>query len=80
VRSSTPRAVAADVAQVWRETAEDGAGRATSGLFLLHGHHVVDLSGVETLAQAVALAADELEGQDLDGAIVLIGVAASGAT
>jgi hypothetical protein len=41
---------------------------------LLYEDHVADLSGVETLAQAMALAASELERLDGDAPIVLVGV------
>ena len=72
---STPRAAGADIARVWRETSRDGDNHgAVPGLFLLYEHHVADLSGVETLAQAVALAASELEGLDGDAPVVLVGV------
>jgi N-methylhydantoinase A/oxoprolinase/acetone carboxylase beta subunit len=72
---STPRAAGTDIAHVWRETSQHGDSHgAVSGLFLLYEHHVADLSGVETLAQAVALAASELEGLDGDAPVVLVGV------
>ncbi len=45
-----------------------------TGLWLLFGRHVVDLSGVETLAQAQALAASETAGCAADERLVIIGV------
>ena len=77
---STPRAASSDIARVWKESSQDEDGRAAApGLFLLYERHVADLSGVETLAQAIALAASELEGLDGDAPVVLIGVPAAGA-
>jgi N-methylhydantoinase A/oxoprolinase/acetone carboxylase beta subunit len=77
---STPRTASSDIARVWKESSQDEDGRAAApGLFLLYEHHVADLSGVETLAQAIALAASELEGLDGDAPVVLIGVPAAGA-
>ena len=65
---STPRTGGQDIERVWRETSLAGGGptAAAHGLFLLYEDHVADLSGVETLAQAVALAASELERLDGD--------------
>jgi hypothetical protein len=78
VRSSTPRAVGADIEQVWREIWQNEDDRlGPPGLFLLYEHHVADLSGVETLAQAKALAASELESLDGDAPVVLVGVPAA---
>jgi N-methylhydantoinase A len=72
---STPHTVGKDIERVWRETSPAEAGRtAAHGLFLLYEDHVADLSGVETLAQAMALAASELERLDGDAPIVLVGV------
>ena len=72
---STPRTAGTDIAHVWHETSRDDDGHgAVPGLFLLYEHHVADLSGVETLAQAVALAASELEALDGDTPVVLVGV------
>jgi uncharacterized small protein (DUF1192 family) len=75
---STPRTVGQDIERVWRQTSLEEAGRAAAhGLFLLYEDHVADLSGVETLAQAVALAASELERLDGEASIVLVGVPAA---
>ena len=75
---STPRTAGKDIERVWRETSLEEAGRAAAhGLFLLYEDHVADLSGVETLAQAMALAASELERLDGEASIVLIGVPAA---
>jgi len=78
VRSSTPRTLDKDIEHVWRETWQNDDDQVGApGLFLLYEHHVADLSGVETLAQAKALAASELESLDGDAAIVFIGVPAA---
>ena len=78
VRSSTRRSVVGDIGQVWRETAQHEEGHTTArSLFLLYAQHVADLSAVETLSQAAALAATEVEGLAADHPVVLIGVPAS---
>ena len=74
VRAATPAAVGALLEHVWRITTGDGLATHTPGLFLLHGPHVIDLSGVETLAQAVALARGEVAGLPADERLALIGV------
>ena len=48
--------------------------RRVPGLFLIYERHVVDLSGVENLEQALALAASELDGLADDAPVALIGV------
>jgi N-methylhydantoinase A len=61
--------------QMWVDTAgHDGSRTAVPGLFLIYGRHLIDLSGVETLEQAMALAASELDGLAEDVAVALIGV------
>ena len=76
---STPRRAAQDIESLWREASphEDGRTAAAPGLFLLYEGHVADLSGVETLAQAIALATSELEKMDGDAPVVLVGVPAA---
>ena len=75
VCSSSSRTANEAFEQVWSETSRNNHGRVVvPGLFLLYEHHVADLSGVESLAQAMALAASELEGLDGDTSIVLVGV------
>lgn len=56
--------------------ATHGSGHHSTiaGLWLLAGRHVVDLSGVETLAQAQALAASETADAPADEPLVIIGV------
>ena len=43
----------------------------------MYERHVIDLSGVETVEQAVALAASELENLYDDAPVVLVGVPAA---
>jgi N-methylhydantoinase A/oxoprolinase/acetone carboxylase beta subunit len=75
VRCSTAGAVAKDIEAIWRETSRSEDGHTSvPGLFLLYETHSADLSGVETLSQAIALAASELEKLNPDAPIVLIGV------
>ena len=58
VRLSSTRAAAPDLARVWRACARNEVGRTpVTGLFVLYGEHVADLSAVETLEQAQALTA-----------------------
>ena len=66
VRACSPRTRRpAIIEEVWSQTSRSDDGRViVPGLFLLYGDHVADLSGVETLAQAMALAASELDGQE----------------
>jgi N-methylhydantoinase A/oxoprolinase/acetone carboxylase beta subunit len=78
VWACTPATAVNAVEQVWRETATSEHGHTiVPGLFLLHTRHVADLSGVETLDQAKALAASELEGVHRDAPTVLVAVPAS---
>jgi N-methylhydantoinase A/oxoprolinase/acetone carboxylase beta subunit len=75
VRAATPGQAQAVIARLWEETAGGDGGRAVvPGLFLMFERHVVDLSGVETLEQALALATSELDGLASDTPVVLIGV------
>lgn len=64
-----------DLIELWSETAPGpGAAVSAPGLFMMHGGHVIDLSGVETLEQALALAASELEDLSGDEPVALVGV------
>jgi hypothetical protein len=63
------------MARLWREAIGDGGGRAGiahPGLFLIYDRHVIDLSSVETLEQAQALAAAELDGSGNDVPVLLV--------
>ena len=74
VRATTPTGVGPTLDGLWRAVAGDAASNRTPGLFLLYATHVIDLSGVETLAQAMALARSEVAELAADEAIALIGV------
>ena len=75
VRTPSHATAAPAIAQLWKETsAKARSGHSAPGLLLLFERHVVDLSGVESLAQALALATSELEGIDTATALVLIGM------
>jgi N-methylhydantoinase A/oxoprolinase/acetone carboxylase beta subunit len=67
------------VAQAWHRASAGQEGAGAGGLFLLYEQHVADLSGVETPAQAQALARSELESLDGTVRVVLVGVPATGA-
>jgi N-methylhydantoinase A len=59
----------------WREaTVTEGGRQLPPGVLLLHGRHIVDLSGLETVAQALALATSELEGVAAETGLALIGI------
>ena len=76
VRTPVPRDVLAGIESLWKEMA-GGTGNgygAVPGLLLLHGRHVVDLSGVESLAQALALAESELAEIADDAPVALVGM------
>ena len=77
MRMLSPRDVLAEIEQLWNETAGSGVGHgAVPGLLMLHGRHVVDLSGVESLAQARALATSELADIAGDATVALVGMPA----
>ncbi len=66
---------AATITALWREAdlaREDGV-RGTPRIMLMHGRHLVDLSGVETLEQALALAGSETADLDPQEALALVG-------
>ena len=75
VEPTTPRAAADALTRLWKETTFVEEGRTVlPGLVLLFERHVIDLSGVESLAQALALAASELDGLDERVPVALIGM------
>ncbi|MFT5511221.1 MAG: N-methylhydantoinase A [Hyphomicrobiaceae bacterium] len=59
---------------LWQEAdlAREAGVRGAPRIMMMHGRHLVDLSGVETLDQALALAASEIAGLDGDAAIALV--------
>lgn len=75
VRSSSPSRAAAEIEALWQATSVASDGRETvPGLLMMFERHVIDLSGVETLEQALGLAADELGDRDEDTAVALIAI------
>jgi hypothetical protein len=77
VRTVPARSAVAVVEAVWRElaagTAESPSSTSVPGLLVAFGHRLVDLSGVETEAQATTLAATELAGEAEDTTVAVIG-------
>ncbi|MFM9939862.1 MAG: hydantoinase/oxoprolinase family protein [Hyphomicrobiaceae bacterium] len=75
VRSATPADLAQQLTEVWKVSVGQQQGRhIVSGLWLLIGRHVVDLSGVETLEQAQALARSEMDGVTATATLSIIAV------
>jgi N-methylhydantoinase A/oxoprolinase/acetone carboxylase beta subunit len=74
-RLTTPRDAAPTITAYWQALAPRPP--ATPGLLLAHGRHLVDLSGVETLEQALVLAQAEVA--DLADAtpVIIIGLPAA---
>ena len=70
---TTPAAARDAIELLWRAAGGAG-GTALShpGLVLLFERHLVDLSGVESLAQALALATSELDGKPANLAVALV--------
>ncbi|MEZ5855771.1 MAG: hydantoinase/oxoprolinase family protein [Hyphomicrobiaceae bacterium] len=76
VRQTNPALVSAAISELSAEVMRHTVSTAAlPGLVLLHGRHVGDLSGVEDLDQAMALARDELADSGPDDAVVLIAMA-----
>ena len=74
VRTTTAAQAQQTIREVWKETAGgSGTGHASPGLLIHFGAHLVDLSGVESLDQAVALARSELEAEAEDAVVGVIG-------
>ena len=82
VRAVPRRSVSATIEALWREAtgseAESGGMRAAPGLLVAFERRLVDLSGIETLAQAQALAAADLAGHADDLSVALIAFAQGG--
>ncbi|MBU2531533.1 MAG: hydantoinase/oxoprolinase family protein [Alphaproteobacteria bacterium] len=73
-KATTAGGCAAAIRELWRvaELAADPGVRGGPRLILLHGRHMVDLSGVETLEQAEALASSETGQLAGDDTVALI--------
>lgn len=77
VASATSATLAGVLDKIWRAIAgEVSHHQHVAGLWLAAGRHVVDLSGVETLEQAKALARSETENTNADEVLAIIGVPA----
>lgn len=73
VASATPATASAILEHLWRAAGGgDGPALSHPGLVLLYERHLVDLSGVENLAQAQALATSELTSIPHDTPLALI--------
>lgn len=78
IAQATKATLAGDLAKIWHTIAGTVSHHQhVAGLWLIAGRHVVDLSGVETLDQAQALARSETEDSNADDALVIIGVPSS---
>lgn len=66
---------AAAITALWHEAdlAREAGIRGTPRIMLMHSRHLVDLSGVETLEQALALAASEVGNLDGSDPVALVG-------
>ena len=74
MRTTTAADTPQMIAGLWKETGGDTReGAPVPGLLLVFGAHLVDLSGVETLDQAVALARSETEALAGDAVVGVIG-------
>lgn len=77
VRATTGAQLVAQLGEVWTMIARAEHSREhVAGLWLVVRRHVIDLSGVESLAQATALAMSEIETATPDETLILIGVPA----
>jgi hypothetical protein len=74
VAATTPGAVAAAIEEFWLQAAGQHGKSGVPGLFLLYESHVIDLSGVESLEQALALAASEIDALAADASVIVVGV------
>jgi N-methylhydantoinase A/oxoprolinase/acetone carboxylase beta subunit len=73
--ATTAAGIAAALADLWQAAGSPGgASQAHPGIVLLHGRHLADLTGVEDLAQAQALARSELDGTPGETAVALIAI------
>lgn len=65
----------AAITALWSDAdlAREAGIRGTPRIMLMYARHLVDLSGVETLEQALALAASEVEGLDAAAPVALVG-------
>lgn len=74
VRATLARDAIAEMTTLWAELARSVTSASIPALIVLHGRHLIDLSGVEALDQAVALATAELQDLPGDTAVAVIGI------
>ncbi|MEZ5818379.1 MAG: hydantoinase/oxoprolinase family protein [Hyphomicrobiaceae bacterium] len=71
--ATTAVGLASALSELWHAAGgTDGPAHAHPGLVLLHERHLVDLTGVEDLAQALALARSELDAKPDDTPVALV--------
>lgn len=71
--SATAAGLGGALSDLWHAAGGSaGPGRSHPGLVLLYERHLVDLTGVEDLEQALALAKGELDGKPAETAVTLI--------
>jgi N-methylhydantoinase A/oxoprolinase/acetone carboxylase beta subunit len=76
--AATAASAADALGHLWHDAGgRDGPASAHPGLVLLYERHLVDLSGVEDLAQAQALAASELDGKPENMPVALVAMPAA---
>ena len=73
VRTTTATEAARTIHDVWTAASGDSSHTTSLGLLIHFSAHLVDLSGVETLDQAVALAQSELETEAGNAVVGVIG-------
>ena len=70
---ATVATACAALGHLWHDAGgRDGPAATHPGLVLLHERHLVDLSGVEDLAQALALTKSELDGKPPEMTVALV--------
>ncbi|MEZ5853111.1 MAG: hydantoinase/oxoprolinase family protein [Hyphomicrobiaceae bacterium] len=74
VRATRGDAAIAGMSALWSELAPAETTSSVPAIIMLHGRHLIDLSGVEALDQAVALAMAELQEVPGDTPVAIIGI------
>ncbi len=79
IATASAASAAETIAELWAQAAGGEDRRSvTPGLLMMFARHVVDLSGVETLEQALALAGSELNGLAGDEGVIVISLPVAG--
>ena len=75
VAEATAQTALAEMRRLWEEvTIYNGDSVITPDMFMIAGRRVVDLSGVNSIDQAMAVTRSELDGLTADASIALIGI------